>query len=64
MANKSCPANSKKTGSEYVAFDTNEGNKVVASGSNVGTVIDNARRKGVEVPAVLFVPQEGVTYIY
>ncbi|MBN2182979.1 MAG: hypothetical protein JW715_13800 [Sedimentisphaerales bacterium] len=49
----------------YVAFDPATGSDdVVASGPDVGEVIASARKKGVEVPAVMFVPQEGVTYIY
>ena len=49
----------------YVAFDPEKGSgNIIASGDNVGDVIDSARNKGVDIPAIIFVPQEGVTYIY
>ncbi len=49
---------------KYVAFASSGCNEVIASGSNPGTVIKNARNKGVEVPAIVFVPKENVAYIY
>lgn len=55
----------RNTHGSYVAFDPEKGSgDIIASGDNVGDVIDSARSKGVEVPAIMFVPQEGVTYIY
>ena len=49
---------------KYVAFSPSEGKKVIASGRNAGTVIEKARKKGVDTPAIVFVPKEDVTYIY
>jgi hypothetical protein len=62
MAKKACE--SKKSESKYVAFGPEGCTKPVASGSNVGKVIDRARKKGVEVPTVVFFPKEVTTYIY
>ncbi len=49
---------------KYVAFSPSEGKKVIAYGRNAGAVIEKARKKGVDVPAIVFVPKEDVTYIY
>ncbi len=54
----------KKYQGKYVAFDPAKGKTVITYGKNVGTVIKRARKKGVECPAIVFVPEEGVTYIY
>ena len=49
----------------YVAFDPDKKNgDIIASGHNVGKVIDSARGQGVDIPAIMFIPQEGITYIY
>jgi len=37
---------------------------IIASGRDAGAVIQKARKTGVKVPAIVFVPEEGVTYIY
>jgi formylmethanofuran dehydrogenase subunit D len=49
---------------KYVAFSSSEGKKVIASGRDAGIVIEKARKKGVDTPAIVFVPKEDVTYIY
>jgi len=49
---------------KYVAFSPSEGNKVIASGQNPSAVIEKARKKGVSVPAIVFVPKKDVAYIY
>lgn len=55
----------RKPRSSYIAFDPEKGSKaIIAQGNNVGKVIDSARRKGVKTPAIIFVPKEGVTYLY
>ena len=56
-------AESKYQG-KYVAFSPSEGKKVIASGRNAGTVIEKDLKKGVDIPAIVFVPKEDVTYIY
>ena len=62
MANKACE--SKKSEAKYVAFGPEGFKKQIASGNNVGKVIDSARQKGIKVPTIMFVPKEGTTYIY
>jgi hypothetical protein len=64
MDSKERPAKGRKSESRYVALDPRSGRRIVASGSDVGAVIDRARKSGVDIPALLFVPKEGVTYIY
>lgn len=54
----------RKYQGQYVAFNPSEGNEIIASGRDPGTVIQKARKKGVSVPAIVFVPEEGVAYIY
>ena len=49
---------------KYVAFSSSEDKKVIASGRDAGAVIEKARKKGVDTPAIVFVPKEDVTYIY
>jgi hypothetical protein len=56
---------SLKSRSCYIAFDPEKGSKtIIAQGNDVGKVIDSARNKGVKTPAIIFVPKEGVTYLY
>jgi len=49
---------------KYVVFDPSGGNKVIASSSNLCTVIKKARQQGIELPAIVFVPKKDVAYIY
>ncbi len=49
---------------KYVAFDPAVGRKVIASGYNAGAVVARARKLGVEVPAIMFVPRRGEPLIY
>ncbi len=46
---------------KYVAM---EGKKVIASGANVGRVIESARGQGFNVPSIVFVPKKDISYIY
>lgn len=46
----------------YVALNPSKGNKIIASGRDPGAVIRKARKKGVSVPAIVFVPREDVAY--
>ena len=48
---------------KYVAFAPNS-KKIIASGSDPGAVIEKARSQGVEVPAIVFVPEKNVAYVY
>lgn len=54
----------RKYEGKYVAFDPTKGKTIIASGGNPANVIREARERGVSVPAVVFVPKEGVAYIY
>lgn len=49
---------------KYVAFDPAVGPKVIAFGRNAGVVVAKARKLGVEVPAIIFVPRRGEPLIY
>jgi hypothetical protein len=42
---------------KYVALDPAVGRKVIASGRNAGAVVARARKLGVQVPAIMFVPR-------
>jgi hypothetical protein len=54
----------RKYEGKYVALSPSEGNKIIASGQNPSEVIEKARKKGVSVPAIVFVPKKDVAYIY
>lgn len=49
---------------KYVAFNPSAGTKVIASGSDAGAVVARARKLGVEVPAIIFVPKNDEPFIY
>lgn len=49
---------------KYVAFDPCTGPKVIASGKNAGAVVARARKRGVEVPAIVFVPRSDEPSIF
>lgn len=49
---------------KYVAFDPSGGKSIIASGKNPGAVVARARRLGVEVPAIVFVPKSRIPLIY
>jgi hypothetical protein len=49
---------------QYVAFDPTTGREVIAAGKNAGTVVAKARKLGVQVPAIVFVPRRDDTLIY
>ena len=54
----------KKYEGKYVAFDSSKGRKIVASDRNPGKLIDKARKLGIDVPAIVFVPKGNTAYIY
>ena len=64
IQNKRVLVNDKKYEGKYVAFDSSKGKKIVASGKNPGTLIEKARKLGVSIPAIVFVPKGNVAYIY
>lgn len=49
---------------QYIAFDPSKGKKIIAHARNAGAVINKARKLGVAVPAIIFVPRSDLTYIY
>ena len=56
-------ARQQKYQGKYVAISPEE-EKVIASGQDPAAVIEKARKKGVSVPAIVFVPKKDVAYIY
>ncbi len=48
---------------KYVAFGS-DGKNIIASGANPALVVRKARSKGVDIPAIVFVPRKNVAYIY
>ena len=49
---------------KYVAFDPAVSPKVIAFGRDAGAVVAKARKLGVAVPAILFVPRRDEPLIY
>lgn len=49
---------------KHVAFDPSAGTEVIASGKNAGVVVARARKRGVEVPAIIFVPKSDEPSIF
>lgn len=54
----------KKYEGQFVALESFSTHRVVASGDNPSTVVEEARKKGVKTPVLLFVPQKDLTHIY
>ena len=48
---------------QYVAF-ASSGNDIIASGKNPSDVIDKARKQGIDVPSIAYVPKEGIISAY
>ena len=57
-------ATNPKYQGKYVIFGSSGSRDIVASGRNLGTVIEKARSQGVDVPAIVFVPKKDTTCIY
>jgi len=49
---------------KYVAFEDFNKRDVVVSGRDPSKVIENARKKGIDSPVFLFVPEKNTTYLY
>ena len=49
---------------KYVAFGGIGSSKIIASGRSVNSVTQRARKQGVEVPVIVFVPKDDTSYIY
>jgi len=54
----------KKYRGNYVAMATTGSCKVVAKAKKAGEVADMARKKGVSVPAIVFVPENNIVCLY
>jgi hypothetical protein len=49
---------------KYVAFDPSAGSEIIAAGRNAGAVVARARKLGVQIPAIIFVPRGDEPLIY
>jgi hypothetical protein len=49
---------------QYVALDPASGNKIIAHGPRSNCVAAKARRAGVEVPVIIYVPKRDSAYLY
>ena len=47
-----------------VALKSGENHKVVSHGTKVKTVVEKAKKNGVDDPILMFVPKKGQRYIY
>lgn len=65
MAKRAAKKSKKYVGKgKYIAFNPSTSKRVIASGSNPATVIKRARSQGVEIPAIVFVPEKDTTCLY
>jgi len=64
IKNKRALVTDKKYEGKYVAFDSSKGRKIIASDRNPGKLIDKARKMGIDVPLIVFVPKGNTAYIY
>ncbi len=49
---------------QYVALDPSTGNKIIAHGPKSNRVAAEARRAGVEVPMIIYVPEKDTACLY
>lgn len=49
---------------QYVAIQSFDGNKVIASGRKMGPVFDEARKQGETIPTIVFVPKGDGAYFF
>jgi hypothetical protein len=49
---------------QYVALDPSNSDRVIASGPESNRVAAEARRAGVKVPVIIYVPSKDSTYLY
>jgi len=54
----------RKYEGQYIVLDPSGNKKVVAFGPSSGDVVDKARRQGIDVPTIVFVPKSDTAYIY
>lgn len=53
-----------KYGGKYVATKSFEDSDVISSGSDPVKVIKAAKKKGVDDPVLIYIPEKGMTHIY
>ncbi len=56
--------NSRSYAGEYVALDPATGNKIIAHGRRSNSVAAEARRAGVKVPVIVYVPERDTACLY
>jgi hypothetical protein len=49
---------------QYVALDPSTGNRIIAHGPKSNSVAAEARRAGVKVPVIIYVPEKDAAYLY
>lgn len=54
----------KKYGGLFVAKKTFQDQEVISSGDNPVSVLEEAKKRGIEDPVVMFVPKEGMVNVY
>lgn len=66
MSNKNCKrlVSDQQYQGKYVAFTSSGRKSIVASGSNLNTVIKKAQKNGEVDPPIVFVPKRGTTCLY
>ena len=48
----------------YVVLESGSSDKIIASGTDPGELIREARERGIAVPAIVYVPKRDVIYVY
>jgi hypothetical protein len=56
--------NSNKYDGQYVAIVSAEDNTVVGSGNTPEEALNQAKKKGIKAPFILYVPDKDVVHIY
>jgi hypothetical protein len=56
--------NSNKYDGQYVAIVSAEDNTIVGSGSTPEEALNQAKKKGIKAPFILYVPDKDVVHIY
>lgn len=56
--------NTNKYCGQYVALKSVDDNTVVGSGKRPEDALDEARKKGIQAPFLLYIPDENVVHIY
>ncbi len=48
----------------YIVFESGSSDKIIASGTEPGELVREARQKGIDVPAIVYVPKRDVICAY